>query len=412
MSFETFNPIYKLFNNNGFTTYTEDLRAYFETRGVKVIFNDHLFLLWCSADAVETAAEDAAANASEDRAAEVEWMRLCNGPIFARSDLRLVCGTQPHMRPSTVMVTPENFKNFHSESMYDGTFLRLYNYDGHWFMATCRMLDAEEARWSSVKSFGELFRECYGVPDPSDLDPACQYYYVMCHPENRLVSTYSTPVVYLVGQSNSETSAPEMAMAPLRMDTDNFDSLQSVFLWFMNNSACQHPRGVVFVCKTTGEKLCYEFPEFTYYRDTLRGNNPRLDYRYLELLCHDYQNGTTLVQEFRRLYPEWDALFFSIDHQLQQVCKNISFEYYKTYIVPRMTPRTPGVQRVYNIDKTSRFAKTLMQLDAAFHQKNIQRVDPTTVYQHLLSRLKPNNLSWLMYWDRREKHVLDVKNSE
>jgi hypothetical protein len=84
---------------------------------------------------------------------------------------------------------------------YDGTMINVYWLDGSWQHSTKGMLDADEAYWTSSKSFGELFREAsgglpYDILDSLDRDYC--YSFVLQHPDNRIVVLASKPRVVLV----------------------------------------------------------------------------------------------------------------------------------------------------------------------------------------------------------------------
>lgn len=367
-----------LFAKNGFTKFDENLRQYFTELGVKVNFNEELFLLWCSSD-----------QAQDLEGKGHMWARACNGPIFEKETLRLVCGTQNHMYKTTPEILGEDVNNYTTEMLLDGTFIRLYYYRDEWRIATCRQIDGSTANWTSPRTFGTLFSECQGTTDIEELSTDVQYYYVMCHVENRLVSVHPVPTAFLVGMSDTTASLPSGCITSPQVGTEG---------------VCHFPRGIVYISKTDGEKLCYEYPEFTFLRDTIRGNNARMDYRYLELLCEDSCNGTQHTVVLRQNWPEWTQVFMNIDTQLQTTAKTISYEYYTTYTRPRMLSRQTGERPKYNVNEKSRYRQTLKQLDAEYYNKKIERVDPTTTLQHMLTRLKPGVLSWLMFWDTREKN--------
>lgn len=380
-----------LFAARGFTKFDDNLRSYFTELGLKVNFDETLFLLWCSAE----------------RAQELEdqghtWARACNGLIFEKATLHLVCGTQYHMYKTTPEDIVETFKDYTTEKLQDGTFLRLYHYGGTWQMATCRQINGGEANWSTPRTFGTLFAECAGIPDPDELDTNVQYYYVMCHPENRLVTMRPTPVAFLVGKSNPTAPDPEDTISPVSVDNAKFANFSELDDWFkMHANNCHHERGYVFVSKKTNEKLCFEFPEFAFLRDTIRGNNARMDYRYLELLCEDAQNNTRNVDVLRLHWPEWSDVFTMIDASLKWTATEISQEYYNTYTRPRMEARQSGQRPVYEKETGSRYQQTTRQLDAEYHNKKIERVTPETTLNHMLTRLKPGVLAWLLFWDLR-----------
>ena len=381
-----------LFADRGFTCFDETFRSYFTNLDMKVNFNENLFLIWCSAD-----------RAQELESQGNRWARACNGVIFEKTTLRPVCETQEHMYKTTRDEMTENFKDYYTELMLDGTFIRLYYHDG-WQMATCRQINGGEANWSSPKTFSSLFEECAGIPDPETLEKTIQYYYVMCHPENRLVSVYNIPSVYLVGKS-AQAEDPEGSIVPLSVDNNVFEDYNALETWFADKFPCFLPRGFVFRSKKTGEKRCFEFPVFSNLRDNVRGNNARMDYRYLELLCEDAQNKTKNADVLRKHWHEYTSMFDSIDKSLTHTATQVSYEYYTTYTRPRMESRQNGKRPTYNKNEKSRYCQTIGQLDAEYYNKKIRRVDPQNTLQHMLTRLKPGVLSWMMFWDLRNSNT-------
>lgn len=92
------------------------------------------------------------------------------------------------------------------ERSIDGTMYNVYNDDGVWRMATKFHLHPENNHYRSEKSFAELFSDAVPFDQLCDnLDKECSYVFLLCHPENRNVTQFTEPLLYLIETAHVKT---------------------------------------------------------------------------------------------------------------------------------------------------------------------------------------------------------------
>jgi hypothetical protein len=92
------------------------------------------------------------------------------------------------------------------EQCIDGTMFNVYYDGGEWRLATKFHLHPESNYYRSPKSFFQLFDEtcCFKTLTDS-LDTECSYVFLLCHPENRNVTSYKEPKLYHIETSHVKT---------------------------------------------------------------------------------------------------------------------------------------------------------------------------------------------------------------
>src|SRR3989344_6298936 len=90
-----------------------------------------------------------------------DLLKQCRGVVF--NDKTLVMKAFPytvdynHTELSLIEETMVDFSKFSFFDSYEGTLLRVFNFNGTWFLSTHRKLNAFRSKWSSKESYGTLF---------------------------------------------------------------------------------------------------------------------------------------------------------------------------------------------------------------------------------------------------------------
>lgn len=90
---------------------------------------------------------------------------------------------------------------------YEGTVFRVWWYEKKWFLSTPRKIDARNSKWAGPV-FGEMFKDIMTDEEiDTVLDRNVCYTFLMCHPDNRLITSYKEACLYHVGVYNPLTQS-------------------------------------------------------------------------------------------------------------------------------------------------------------------------------------------------------------
>ena len=216
----------------------------------------------------------------------------------------------------------------------DGTYIRMYYYEGKWCIATNRCIDAKKARWQSYKTFYDYFQEAAQLYllNKNNLKTHCTYLFVLCHPENRIVVPHVRIELYHVGTIDNQTfeeiehdigiKTPVVVDSPLETvcDLSNLSQLDwkhpgYVVVW--ENSSTTSP--------SNHSKKRYKIrnPKFEYVNQ-LRGNSLNITEHYLTLRSEQPQRFI----EFCKYFPEYST----IEDSLNMVARYVHGLYIAYYV--------------------------------------------------------------------------------
>lgn len=128
-----------------------------------------------------------------------DFVRHCRGVIFEKESNP----PKPVCYPLSGGVNYQLFKNFvpfervRVEESVDGTMINVFYYKDEWRVATKGCIDAKRSRWGTSKSFYTMFNEACNF-DLQALNKTYCYTFVLAHKDNRIVTKYSEPSLYLV----------------------------------------------------------------------------------------------------------------------------------------------------------------------------------------------------------------------
>ena len=258
-------------------------------------------------------------------------------------------------------IGPENHnkfkKNFSADMeflrAYDCTVIRLYHFNGKWQMSTHRKIDANTSKWCGPESFKHIFQDCLvaTLQDHNEnretayeyllsvLDPKrCYVFLAIGHPHNRYVckpnicSLYYSATFDGMNLIKNDTLHIQLKY-PERLHFENFEEMSK----FVETSDPKDVQGVVALC---GD-IHYKFTSTGYARMAdLRGNQPSLRFRYLELRQDkpDEKQGKGLfefaekLKEFIQLYPEGTNHYQDVENGLVALSKILHKLYVERYI--------------------------------------------------------------------------------
>jgi hypothetical protein len=331
-------------------------------------------------------------------------------------------------------------KNSKCYISYEGSILRLFynkttDSDFKWQLSTHRKIDSFSSRWGSAKSYGELFIEILLRLNPSLLTDTVKdehgnfvyekiiqsyanlynlnenYNYIfmittskmnriVCnkHDENNLyfVGLFDTTNVINTISSKSELGSlpmfkyvyPEDVKSvgvpiPDSYSISEIDKVKS-FVYDMNYEKYQ---GLIFITPE-GRTVKMVHHKYMYY-SKLRGNNPNILLRYLEL---QHEGNKDKVKEFVDLYNDQRELFIDFGKVLDDICLNI-YTKYRNRFVRKMVDIAPPEQ--YQVIK---------ELHSKFLENRQNIVTPEAVALYVFD-MEPTKIYGLfhMYMKRKQE---------
>lgn len=297
----------------------------------------------------------------------LDTLGLFRSVIVEYADTDPVTGEKP-FRPVTFSppksMSPEAFVAAHPlnecviEEFIDGTMINLFwsEVANEWIINTKSNIGATShffvfpmstsAKSQHTKSFRDMFLEAVGSEtDFSFLIKSCSYSFVLQHPMNRLVSPVPAPAVYLIGiyhmdgpvvtplnihqpipgHDFSRTSIKK----PQLYTATSYEELKQRFAGGNpHNPTPYNVMGIVVKHSASGHRTKFRNPAYEYVKK-LRGNNPRLDYRYMEL------RQSNQVKEFLRYYPECTQLFSDYRNKIHTFTQHLYKNYVDCYILKK-----------------------------------------------------------------------------
>jgi hypothetical protein len=229
-----------------------------------------------------------------------------------------------------------NFNNATAIEKIDGSLIGVFNYNNKWYMTTRGSIEGEGAIPFGDKTFKDLFVQTVGDIDDfyAKLDKKLDYTFELATIENRIVTVYKNPAIYLLGIRNKD-----FIEQPLSFLQKEYQIIKTDFIKFpkiyefnkpedliqMHKEMDATEEGFVVVDYTKQTNGCY---------DRLKVKNPA----YVALAHMKDSAGASsrcLMQlailgeeaEFLALFPEFEVLFRPIkekyDAYVAQVKKEI-----------------------------------------------------------------------------------------
>lgn len=271
-----------------------------------------------------------------------------------RQAFRPVAFSPPKSLPAEVFMAQHGLAECIIEEFVDGTMINLYwsEVANEWLVNTKSSLGAtshfyvfpmaSSAKSQHTKSFRAMFDEAVGPNfDYSIFDKACSYSFVLQHPMNRIVCPVTKPAIYLVGiyRMNGAIVTPEnihlfkTKKTPIRKPqiypTTSYEDIQRRFAGANPlNPTPYNVMGIVVKHGDSGHRMKFRNPAYEAVK-ALRGNQPRLDYHYLELRQRNQ------VKEFLRYYPECGKMFADYRNKIHTFTQHLYRNYVDCFILKK-----------------------------------------------------------------------------
>lgn len=232
----------------------------------------------------------------------------------------------------------ENNKNKQElivEPLFEGTMINLF-YDNRvnkWLISTKSTIGANITYFKNTISKSKTFKEMVDDAmnnDNIDLEKLNKhevFSFVLQHPENRIVNLFNYPKLILVEKYKIiQNNIEFLEMAPLN-SLIKFNFEFNIENGPYNNDIQVPPNimGCVIKNHVNNQRVKYRNPTFEYVKE-LRGNQPKLEYTYLQLR----KNGR--LKEYLKWYPEHSDEMMLFRDKIHKFNINLYNNYVGCYI--------------------------------------------------------------------------------
>ncbi len=270
-------------------------------------------------------------------------------------------------------------ENIVVEEFVEGTMINTFwdpsiGVNGAWQIATRSTIGGDVSFYKGSKTFSTMFNEALVECNMylPILNPMYCYSFVLQHPDNRIVTPFVKPLLYLVGIYHIQqipNDIPRIHVMDIEPSMFKDTKIQfaqkytektytEIIEKYASGNTDYRIVGIMIYNKITGERCKIRNPIYEEVRQ-LKGNQPKLQYQYL---CLRQQNK---VAEFLKFYPENKKDFSKFRDQLHMFTDTLFTNYVSCYI---------------------RKQKPLNQFSAQF------KTHMYKIHEHYLTNLKPTGL--------------------
>ena len=268
------------------------------------------------------------------------------------SGSKVVCFSPPKTSAPDMFMKQYPFKtsNIVAEQFVEGTMINVfydtnYGVNGCWQIATRNTVGAEVSffKWSN-KTFHSMFLDaCSEIKlNVSTLNPNFCYSFVLQHPENRIVTPFKRPNLYLIAvyQILNESNEVRVVEHDISIVQQNglwdqtgikftekyeFTSYTELIEQFASPNTPYDVMGIVIRNTDTGERTKVRNPNYEEVRQ-LRGNQPKLQYQYLSL------RKAGKLPEFLKYFPETKEEMSKFRDQVHMFTRTLHQNYIACYV--------------------------------------------------------------------------------
>lgn len=270
--------------------------------------------------------------------------------IIVDKESKMICPSFGHLEEKKIddIKDLENLENWRFFPSYEGTLVRLYYHNESWRLSTHKKLSAFKSRWASRYSFGDIFlkniKYIYNINLSDDnifkwftnqLDKETIYFFLLrSNNQNRIICNVELNkkerclLMAIYKNSNFILNTENfifeidilnefLKMKEIR--TDNLEKKLESINPFEYQGIVGFYNKEIKVIKILSKKY-KEWME-------IRGNNPNLRFRYLELRTEPEK-----LEKLYYLYPMYSQMFDDLDEILNKISRDIYQKYIYRYI--------------------------------------------------------------------------------
>lgn len=281
----------------------------------------------------------------------------------------------------------------------EGTLLRLFYFQDRWHLVTNKKLDAYRSRWSSRLSFGELMEIAISktmhisyASFLESLDPLNMYLFLLRSNHDTRIVCHVHPkmdlIIFLGCSSLGEfhylsfqelphvlPELPRPTVLPIKHRND--------LLHYMNHINVMQYQGILATrVGQNNDQIKFLHPQYASLSE-IRGNNPNLRYRYLEL-----RQDPEKVKLLYYLYPRQTELFDSMEGSLHHLSRILYRFYVSRYMKNQFITLPKEEYRV--LKKCHEYYLQNKQMNRIYSSKiiDILNSEPTLSLYKMIRRLQ------------------------
>ena len=261
------------------------------------------------------------------------FTRFCRGLIIDSESRDIVCFPPEKNTPFQSMEYP-CFSKLLIEDFIDGTMINVFHHRNQWHISTRSKIGAD-GTWFSKKKFSDMFSEAKGNMDFEKFEKNYTYTFVLRHPENRIVTRYESADLVLVQVRDRQNLqvCPNMIVKNILKERGievtipvvyNFTDLEQLTHYISQMNWEQ--QGVVIKYGNQRSKMRNE--SYNYVK-SMRGNNPKVFYNYLEL------RKNNMIKQYLQYFPEFNDEFEEYRKQVAAMTR-LLHQTYMNYRVKKL----------------------------------------------------------------------------
>jgi len=285
-------------------------------------------------------------------ATEPAYLKRCRGIVYDGNKLVLEALPYTEEYPNKIDVLskalPLDLSTYKVFPSYEGTLLRVFNYEGKWYTTTHRKLDATRSKWGSSKSFGQYFeealeeacKESFALSElirdgegsmvtkfqKNVLDPSRVYLFLLLatHQTRIVCDGALWPTVLHVGTIVNGILVHDDDIKIKRPEVLSVSTLEDLVEWVSESDYTQTQGAIIFGPDNRQYKILND--QYKLY-SSVRANVPSIKFRYLQI-----RTNYDLVEQLKILYPERIPDFNKYEECLEIVAKRIYEAYVNRFI--------------------------------------------------------------------------------
>lgn len=269
--------------------------------------------------------------------------------IIVDTESKMVCPSFGHLEEKK-LDDVEDIEHWRFFPSYEGTLVRLYYHKGSWRLSTHKKLSAFKSRWASRHSFGDIFikniRDIYNINLPEDkvfewltnqLDKGTIYFFLLrCNLQNRIICNVEIDkkercILMAIYKSNIFTLNTENLVLDIDI-LNEFSKMKEIRTDLRKKLDSINPFEYQGLIGFSNKEIKVIKILSNRYKEWMevRGNNPNLRFRYLEL-----RTQPDKLEKLYYLYPIYSQMFDDIDEILNKISRDICKKYIYRYIKKR-----------------------------------------------------------------------------
>jgi len=358
--------------------------------------------------------------------------------VIVNKKNEIICFSPPKSIPADIFIEKYSIKNLVVivEEFLEGTMINVFWDEevGVWEIATRNTIGANTTFFQKPNQISKTFRIMFleacieNNVNITLFNKKCCYSFILQHPENRIVTPFLKPNLFLVAvyQIENFIEKKEIIVKSLHLDkimnekkeivqpnlqkylginntsikfpvkiNTNETSYSELIKLYSSMNMSYNDQGLILYNKDTGERTKIRNPVYEEVRQ-LRGNQPKLQYNYLSL------RNQGKVSEFLKYYPENKKDFSAFRDQVHLFTNNL-FNNYIACFIKKEKPLAnfPEQYKKHMFNLHQKYLNELREekkfITSILVKKYVNEMHPALLMYSLNYSLRQRNLQILKY---------------